>query len=37
MPWNFIYCKYQNHARYREGRIRDLEKELKAAREELIF
>jgi hypothetical protein len=35
MPWDCMSCKYQYHARYQEGRIRYLEQELKAAREEI--
>jgi hypothetical protein len=30
-------CKYQECAKYQEGKIRFLEPELKAAREEIIF
>jgi hypothetical protein len=35
MPWDCISCKYQRQARYQKERIRYLEKELKAAREEI--
>jgi hypothetical protein len=31
MPWYYIPCKYQKHVKEQEGRIRHLEKELKAA------
>jgi hypothetical protein len=37
MPWDCISCKYQKQARYQEERIRYLEQELKAAREEINF
>jgi hypothetical protein len=35
MAWNCISCKYQKHAKHQEGKIRHLEQELKAAREEI--
>jgi hypothetical protein len=35
MPWDCISCKYQKHVKQQEWRIRYLEKELKAAREEI--
>ena len=35
MPWDCMSCKYQKHVKYQEGRIRYLELELKAAREEI--
>ena len=35
MPWYCISCKYQNHARYQNGRSRYLKQELKAAWEEI--
>jgi hypothetical protein len=35
MPWYCVPCKYQRHAKQQEGRIRHLEEELKAAREEI--
>jgi hypothetical protein len=37
MPWDFISCKYQKQARCQEERIRYLEQELKAPKEERIF
>jgi uncharacterized coiled-coil DUF342 family protein len=35
MSWHSIPCKYQKHVKQQEVRIRQLEKELKAAREEI--
>jgi len=35
MPWDCMSCKYQKHIKYQEGRIRYLELELKAARNEV--
>lgn len=35
MPWDCLSCKYQKHIKYQEGRIRYLELELKAARDEV--
>jgi hypothetical protein len=35
MPWACMSCKHQKDAKYQEGRIRYLELELKAAREEV--
>jgi hypothetical protein len=35
MPWDFLSCKYQKHTRYQDRKIRYLEQELKAAREEI--
>jgi hypothetical protein len=35
MPWYCIPCKYQKHVKQQEGRIRNLEREKKAAREEI--
>jgi hypothetical protein len=35
MPWYCIPCKYQKHVQQREKRIRHMEKELKAAREQI--
>jgi hypothetical protein len=35
MPWDCMSCKHQKHVKYQEGRIRYLELELKAAREEI--
>jgi hypothetical protein len=35
MPWDRISCKYQRHVKQQEWRIRHLEQELKAAREEI--
>jgi hypothetical protein len=35
MPWDCMSCKYQKHIKYQEGRIRYLELELKAARDEV--
>jgi septal ring factor EnvC (AmiA/AmiB activator) len=35
MPWDCISRKYQRQVRYQEDRIRYLEQELKAAREEI--
>jgi hypothetical protein len=37
MPWDCISCKYQKCIKYQEGRIRFLEQELKAAKEEMKF
>jgi hypothetical protein len=37
MPWYCVSCKYQKHARCQEARIRYLEQELKAAKEEINF
>jgi hypothetical protein len=37
MPGDCMSRKYQKHAKYQEGRIRFLEQELKAAREEIKF
>ena len=35
VPWDCMSCKYQKHIKYQEGRIRYLELELKAARDEI--
>jgi hypothetical protein len=35
MPWDCISCKYQKHVKRQEWRIRHLEQEFKAAREEI--
>jgi hypothetical protein len=35
LPWDCISCKYQKHVKQQEWRIRHLEQELKAAREEI--
>jgi hypothetical protein len=35
MPWNCVSCKYQKNAKHQKGRIRHLEQQLKAAREEI--
>jgi hypothetical protein len=37
MPWNCVSCKYQKHSRCEEEKIRYLEQELKAAKEEIHF
>lgn len=37
MPWDCMTCNYQKRAKYQEERIRFLELELKAAREEIKF
>jgi len=34
MPWDCMSCKYQKHVKHQEGRIRYLELELKAAKDE---
>jgi len=35
MPWDCMSCKYQKHIKHQEGRIRYLELELRAARDEI--
>jgi hypothetical protein len=35
MPWCCVPCKYQQHVKQQERRIMNLEKELKAAKEEI--
>jgi len=35
MPWDCMSCKYQKHIKHQEARIRYLELELKAARDEV--
>jgi hypothetical protein len=37
MPWDCVSFRYQKQARFQEERIRYLEQELKAAREEINF
>jgi hypothetical protein len=35
MPWDYMSCKYQKHIKYQAGKIRYLELELKATRDEV--